>query len=110
MSTDKTILATLALLERADEIEAEATEVVIQEIEVRVRRILAKNGRAKSFTMAMGMATFWDRDGESIDLDAPYPKWAESLMSLIDEFDGRLKVTGCPLRIDGHGEPVKYDW
>lgn len=56
MTTDKTVLATLALLERADEIEAQATEVVLKEIEVRVRRILAKNGRAKSFTMAMGMA------------------------------------------------------
>ncbi|HCF2447041.1 TPA: hypothetical protein NIA45_004710 [Pseudomonas aeruginosa] len=96
--------------EQAQALLGQATDMILAELEKRVRKTLAKNGRAKSFTMAMGSAAFFDKDNEPIDEGYPYPKWAEPVFGLIDEFDRNLYLTGVPMRIASANAPVERDW
>lgn len=94
----------------ADKLLDQAIELVVVELEKRVRTVLRRGGRAKSFCMAMGSACFYDKDRSPIDEGYPYPKWCAPVFELISEFDRYLYLTGIPLRIDGDGKPTRHNW
>lgn len=93
----------------------EATTIALAELEKRVRTVLRAGAKgrnpARSFCMAMGAASFYDKDGEPLtaDFDQKW-RWADPTYNFLSEFDDALHLTGCPMRIDGPDEPVQEGW
>lgn len=88
-----------------------AHAVAMLEIE-RLARAAMRNpsSGAHEFCMAMGTAAFYGADGNPLDIPFPYPHWAARLHKFIDDYDGALKLTGSPMRIQGADGPVLSDW
>lgn len=97
-----------ARIKQVDELLDQAYKLVRQELEKRVRAVLRQNRRAKSFCMAMGSASFNDRNGTPLFEDeAPY---AKPVWDLLDEYNDTFKLTGDPMRIEASAAPVVTDW
>lgn len=79
-----------------------AAKLAYDEIELRVRKVLAKHP-GWAFTMAMGDAFFWRGD------DHAYRKWMGPVISFVHEFDD-LKITGMPMMIKSATGPLIKDW
>lgn len=95
-------------MKHVDALLAEANSLVRKELEKRVRAVLRRNRKAKSFCMAMGSAAFYDSKGNSIfDEDIPY---AKPVWNLIDEYNDQLYLTGDPMRIESCDGPLIKDW
>lgn len=91
----------------------EAHDIAIAEIERRARQIMKQHKRCAAFCMGMGIATFYDRSGDSIGEDwgpRQYPQYLIKFMRFIDEFDGELHLTGTPMKIVGHDGVMRHDW
>jgi hypothetical protein len=85
-----------------------ATGMALHNIEWAARDILRKHANLGEFVMAMGVATFTDRQtGDTIELGS------RAYMATLDGFIGRwdncLKLTGNPMRFTAYG-PTITDW
>ena len=87
-------------------LDAAATRAV-EEVERRARLIMQKHPRCASFCMAMGVASFYEKDGTPIDDD---PKYIVAFDDFVNEFDRELHITGTPMKIVGHDGKLQHDW
>lgn len=85
----------------------DATDLALEEIERRARKILKGKNAAATFYMAMGTATFYARDGKHLDPEVSY---LVSFYEFLEEFDDILKLTGEPMRLLSADGPVATDW
>lgn len=83
------------------------TDMALIELERLARRTMERNGRCASFCMAMGMATFHDKNGEPIEHG---PKYLEEFYKFLDAYDSQLYLTGIPMKIEGHDGELIKDW
>lgn len=102
------IKSNLKLIEK---LEQETCDLLLLEIEILARYIIAKNPKKVSgFMMAMGSFCFidikdevmWDHVSEKL---IGYSK----LYKLIYENDDRFKLTGCGMKFK-YNEPIITDW
>ncbi len=95
-------------IKRVDDLLDEACKLARAELEKRVRAVLRRNRRAKSFCMAMGSASFSDKYGGYIfPEDVPY---AKPVWDLLDEYNDQLYLTGDPMKINSCDGPLIKDW
>lgn len=95
-------------MKHVDALLDEANRLVRSELEKRVRAVLRRNRRAKSFCMAMGSACFYDKAGSPLfDDEVPY---AKPVWNLLSEYDGELKLSGEPMKINNCDGPLIKDW
>lgn len=92
-----------------------AKDLALVELEKRVRTVLraGHKGRnpARSFSMGLGEATFFDKDGQPLWAEFNQTwVWAEPTYRLLELFDDTLGLTNQVMRIDGPDEPVTNKW
>jgi hypothetical protein len=92
---------------RIDALIEQATKDALRLIESEVRRILRARNPARSFCMAMGIATFYDKDKVPLFDDHPA---LISFYEFLYEYHTALRLTGWPMKIDGPDEPTVTDW
>lgn len=96
-----------AVSTRIDALIEQATKDALRLIESEARRILRARNPARSFCMAMGIASFCDKDGHSLSDDHPA---VNSFYEFLYEHNSALRLTGWPMKIDGPDEPTITDW
>jgi hypothetical protein len=101
----------------------EATRIGLAEVERLARKALTTRGRAYSFTMGMGCATFYDKKGNAIDdiaeryVDGSWrnvciglQRCIQDALDFIAEHDNDLHLTGVSMRIKSPDSPTLTDW
>lgn len=83
------------------------TRMALKEVERLARRTMERNGRCVSFCMAMGSASFHDKDGEPIDNGQ---KYLEPFYNFLYAYNDQLYLTGIPMKIEGHDGEVITEW
>lgn len=83
------------------------TNLALQEVEERARRILRQHPSLTSFVMAMGTAFFVTADGSTIRVNER--AYMRQLEDFLVEWEGDLRLTGCPMRFTTEGELIT-DW
>lgn len=107
--------ATAGPKKRIDMLLEEAFDIAIAEVEKRVRTAL-RNGHkgrnpARSFCMAIGSCSFYDRHGEPLTADFGQKwQWSDPTYNFIGKYDEVLHLTGWPMKIEGPDEPVIHNW
>ncbi|MCM3352236.1 hypothetical protein M3616_24090, partial [Bacillus velezensis] len=96
-----------AVSNRIDALIEQATKDALRLIESEARRILRARNPARSFCMAMGIATFYDKDKRPLFDDHPA---LDSFYSFLYEHNSALRLTGWPMKIEGPDEPTLTDW
>ena len=96
---------------KIDRFLAQAAKVGRDEVERMARAILAGRNPAASFCMAMGAASFYDKEGEPLPrMGNETPRWLEPFERFIGEYDQALCLTGNPMRIESPEGPIITDW
>jgi len=76
-------------------------------LEERVRTVLKGKNAARNFCMAMGQATFYNKEGNSLDHDLSYLK---DFYAFADAMNERFNIFGWPMKIKNADEPIIFDW
>ncbi len=99
--TDKIDVQIDNLIEKAD-------QLALAEVERLARKIMRRNPKSITcFCMAMGYATFYDKNGSLDDNDHR----TRELDDFIGTWDRILHLTGTPMKIEGKWDsPVITDW
>lgn len=86
----------------------QASQLLRNEIERRARSIMKRNRRCASFCMCMGTATFYSVNGSPIDADGI--NYLQEFDDFLNNWDGVYRMTGDPMKIEGHAAPLLTDW
>lgn len=83
------------------------TNMALQEVEDRARRILRRHSSLTEFFMAMGTAFFVTTEGTTI---SPHERaYMRPVADFLSEWDRELHLTGTPMRFTADGEVIT-DW
>jgi hypothetical protein len=106
-------------IQRIEALQNKQCGIAYKEVERLARKILKKNPELEGFCMAMGGATFYQKEGWHGDentgeyhdrvVDDKDPRITE-MVKFINAVGDMTKVYGLPMKIDRWDDPIITDW